>query len=233
MSEVQNFNPLQGVTFKRESLGNGTFNAIRIEQYASSIAVAPAWDGLVVDKGYLKTLLATHKPAGTSVMWGTWKFKSKGLFTAVPGAHAAFIMRALSTGLSNIGAGFIIGGLSTFTQSEGGACGSGIRSQPEIWFENSDGSAGNKLLGGGYCGPALQDWKEYSVSIHVADTGYAYTIRDTAAGVDVFSTYVPMPTTPSTAKFNKATGWTTGIVFGDVDGTSWEFEIYDLNLGWF
>lgn len=233
MSETQVVNPLQGVTFKRTSLGNGTFEASRVEQRPLGSVCLPAWDGNLPNRGYLKTLLATDRPVGTGVMWGTWKFKSKGLFTAVPDAHVAFIMRALSTGLSNIGAGFIIGGLSTFTQSEGGACGSGIRSQPEIWFENSDGSAGNKLLGGGYCGPTLQDWKEYSVSIHVADTGYAYTIRDTAAGVDVFSTYVPMPTTPSTAKFNKATGWTAGIVFGDVDGTSWEFEISDLNLGWF
>lgn len=231
--EAQNVYPLQSVTFTRQSLGNGTFDAWRTEVYNSLPVKTPAWPGNVTNRGYISQVLATQKPPGTSVMWGTWRFTSKGLFTSAPNSHVAFIVRSTSTALSNVGYGFIVGGLSGLNDVIGGPCASGIRTQPETWHENPDGSAGNVLYGGAFCGPVLLDWRQYEISIHAAETGYSYSIRDMATNSVVFSTYVYTPSSPSAAKIAKASGWTSGVVFADIPGSNWQFEITDLQLGWF
>jgi len=231
--EVQNVHPLQGVTFKRQSLGSGTYNAWRVDQYSYGSAVLPAWPGPVAGRGYVAHVMGTPRAPGTSVMWGTWTFMSRGLFTSAPGAHVGFVMRGLTTGLSNVGMGFVVGGLSGFSSSDGGACAAGARSQPETWHELSDGTAGNRLIGGSQCGPLMHDWRPYNVTLHAAADGYSYSITDATTGVQVFSTYVSNAGSPSASKIALASGWTAGIVFADVPGASWEFEVSNIALGWF
>jgi hypothetical protein len=232
-AETQVTHPLRGVTFERQSLGNGTYAATKTEHYDSGSVKLPAWPSAEPDRGYLAYIMSTDRPANTGTMWATWTFTSRGLFTSNPDAHVAFISRSLSTGLSNIGQGLIVGGLDKLTQSAGGACQGGTRSQPETWHENADGTADNRLFGGAFCGPVLLDWRPYRVAIHSAAGGYSYSIFDGVTNTLVFSTYVNNANSPSLVKIQKATGFTVGIVFADTPGTSWQFEISDLQMGWF
>lgn len=178
----------------------------------------------------------TNKPSGTTgnTQYFKFKFKSEGLFTSAPCGHLAFIVRWDGDfGASyNRGRGLTVGDTGrnpdidcaiNHTTLPGYAS-----TQGEYW------KVGQGIVLADKASNLLVDYKEYDVEIHVADTGYAYWVRDPVTNVVLVNQYHYIPDDGSVdwdVNQLSAQGIAVALVFS---GTGLvKFTAYNFKYGWF
>jgi len=201
-----------------------------LETYSWGTQKLPAHRIANANNDFMHYTVGTNKPSGAKTQTLSFRFRSKGLFSANPEAHFAAVGRAESYSWGNRGRGFIVGGI----YDKPNPCAVGVRSQPETWWTNQSlGKAYSAEWNGSFCGENLSDNIWYEAYLRLDDgSGFIYEIKQNGKLVGGGAYLVDKLNQENDLIDQKPTGFIFAVVKAKNLSLPWTLEFDRINVQW-